>query len=144
MIIATSKVLEYKDIDERLKEESFVMSICNDYVKTKRGNLYLIKSGKYKLECYFSSDGSFNYFMVEKYEKRNIENEYLTFCDDAAIFSDKDFVKNYFHENIEEGCVKSGNLEFHISDGVVDSLYVLQSESKECKTEYNPDYQRDK
>ena len=144
MIIATLKILEYIDIDERLKEESFVRSICNDYANAKSGNLYLVKSGKYKLEWYFSSDGSFNYFMVEKYEKQTIENEYLTFCDDAAIFSDKDFVKNYLQENVEEGCVKSGNLEFHISDGVVDSLYVLQSESKECKTEYNPDYQRDK
>ena len=128
MIIVTSKVLAYKDIDERLKEESFVMSICNDYVRTKSGNLYLVRSGKYKLECYFSLDGSFNYFMVEKYEKQTMENEYLTFCDDAAIFSDKDFVKKYLHENVEEGCVKSGNLEFQISDGVVDSLYVLQSE----------------
>ena len=135
MIIATSKVLESEDIDERLKEESFVRSICNDYVRTKNGNLCLVKSGKYKLEWYFPSDGSFNYFMVEKYEKHTIENEYLTFCDDASIFSDKDFVKNYLHENVEEGCVKSGNLEFHISDGVVDSLYVLQSESKECKPE---------
>ena len=128
MIIATSKVLECEDIDERLKEESFVRAICNDYVRTKSGNLYLVKSGKYKLEWYFSSDDSFNYFMVEKYEKQTIENEYLTFFDDASIFYDKDFVKNYLHENMEEGCVKSGNMEFHISAGVVDSLYVLKSE----------------
>ena len=47
--------------------------------------------------------------------------------DDIAIFSDKDFVRKHLHENVEEGCVTSDNIEFYFADGVLDSLYVLKS-----------------
>lgn len=40
MIITTSKILESKDIDERLKDESFVSSICDDKFQN-----YLLSSG---------------------------------------------------------------------------------------------------
>lgn len=127
MIITTSKILESKDIDERLKDESFVSSICDDKFQNKRGTTYLVKSGEYKLEFYFSKDSDFIFFMVEQYNKHTVENEYLSFLDDIAIFSDKDFVRKHLHENEEEGCVTSDNIEFYFADGVLDSLYILKS-----------------
>lgn len=137
IIILSSKILETNNIGDTIKDKTFISSIYTNYNEELRSiirTVYVVRTGKYKLEfCYLR--GKFNYLMAEPCEEQDIENEYLTFCDDASIFSDKDFVNNYLQENVEEGCVKSGNLEFHISDGVVDSLYVLQSESKECKTE---------
>lgn len=129
MIITTSKILESKDIDERLKDESFVSSICDDKFQNKRGTTYLVKSGEYKLEFYFSKDSNFIFFMVEQYNKHIVENEYLTFLDDMAIFSDKDFLRKHLNENeeLEHGCVTSDNIEYSFTDGVVDSLYVLKS-----------------
>lgn len=129
MIITTSKILESKDIDERLKDESFVSSICDDKFQNKRGTTYLVKSGKYKLEFYFSKDSNFIFFMVEQYNKHTVENEYLSFLDDIAIFSDKDFVRKHLHENVEleHGCVTSDNIEYYYTDGMLDSLYVLKS-----------------
>lgn len=130
IVILTSKILETNIIDDTIKDKTFISSIYTNYNEELRSiirTVYVVRTGKYKLEfCYLR--GKFNYLMAEPCEEQDIENEYLTFCDDAAIFSDKDFVKKYLHENVEEGCVKSGNLEFHISEGVVDSLYVLQSE----------------
>lgn len=130
IVILTSKILETNNIDDTIKDKTFISSIYTNYNEELRSiirTVYVVRTGKYKLEfCYLR--GKFNYLMAEPCEEQDIENEYLTFCDDAAIFSDKDFVKKYLHENVEEGCVKSGKLEFHISEGVVDSLYVLQSE----------------
>ncbi len=129
MIITTSKILESKDIDERLKDESFVSSICDDKFQNKRGTTYRVKSGEYKLEFYFSKYSDFIFFAVEPYNKHTVENEYLSFLDDIAIFSDKDFVRKHFHEleNEEHGCVTSDNIEYYFTDGVLDGLFVLKS-----------------
>ncbi len=131
IVISTSKILKTKDIDDSIKEKPFISSIYSCYNKelcSINKTVYVVNTGNYKLAfCYLR--GKFNYLMVAPCEEQVTENEYLTFCDDAAIFTDKDFVKRHFHENVEEGCVKSGNLEFHISNGVVNQLYVFQSES---------------
>ncbi len=57
--ISTSQLLSTLNIDERLKDESFIESICDDRFEDKSGIVYLIRCGYYKLEFCFSKDHLF-------------------------------------------------------------------------------------
>ena len=72
--IVTSTFLSTTDIDERLKNELFVKSICDDVFHSQNGTVYLIY---YKLEFCFFKEHAFIYFMVEMFESRQQQNKYL-------------------------------------------------------------------
>lgn len=91
--ISTSQLLSTLNIDERLKDESFIESICDDRFEDKKsGIVYLIRCGYYKLEFCFSKDHLFIYFMSELYERKHSQNSFLIFVDDLTYIIHSGFI----------------------------------------------------
>lgn len=127
--ITTSNFFSTMNIDERLKDVSFIRSICDDVHFEKNGTTYLIRNGYYKLEFSFSKENIFIYFMAEMYEKEHSQNKYVSFIDDLGLFNNKNIVNKLISETIKNGCVKINNVEFYLSDNQIESLYLLSPET---------------
>lgn len=125
--ILTSNFLSTKNIDERLKNRMFIKSICNDVFYAKNSVVYLIISGYYKLEFCFSKEHIFTYFMVEMYENEHLQNKYLSFIDDLKLFKNKNAINKFVEKSIDNDCVKMKNIEIYLSEGEIESIYLLSS-----------------
>ena len=130
MTIVTSTLLSTIDIDERLKNELFVKSICDDVCHSQNGTVYLIRYGYYKLEFCFSKEHDFIYFMVEMYDSMQQQNKYLSYIDDLNLFNDINAINKFVSGKIHDDRVTIQNIEIYMDEGKIDSIYLLSSREK--------------
>ena len=125
--ILASALLSTFNIDDRLRSESFVKSICDDVFCGSNGTAYLIRCGYFKLEFCFSKEHAFIYFMVEMFENKHQPNKYLSFIDDLNLFNDINAIHKFVYEKTYNDRVVIQNIEIHIDEGKIDSIYLLPS-----------------
>ncbi|MCH5312003.1 MAG: hypothetical protein J1E57_08640 [Prevotella sp.] len=131
MTIVTSTLLSTTDIDERLKNELFIKSICDDVFHSQNGIVYLIRYGYYKLEFCFSKEHAFIYFMVEMFESKQQLNKYLSFIDDLNLFNDINAINKFVSGKVNDDRVRIQNIEIYIDKRKIDSIYLLSSRTNQ-------------
>ncbi len=65
--------------------------------------------------------------MSELFERKHSQNSFLIFVDDLNLFCNKNGTNKLVAEPIENGCVKLENIEIYLSDGQIESIYLLSS-----------------
>ena len=56
-----------------------------------------------------------------------LQNKYLSFIDDLKLFKNKNVINKFVKKSIDNGCVKMKNIEIYLSEGEIESIYLLSS-----------------
>ena len=65
--------------------------------------------------------------MVEMFENKHQPNKYLSFIDDLNLFNDINAIHKFVYEKTYNDRVVIQNIEIHIDEGKIDSIYLLPS-----------------